>query len=314
MEKIVFLDRDTVIADFRKPEFEHEWIEFGNTAADETQERIKDSTLVITNKVRMTADILAQNPSIKLIAVAATGTDSVDVRYCRENGITVCNVKNYSVHSVPEHTFALILALRRNLIAYNGYTKNGGWSASPIFVGNQFPITELAGRTLGIIGYGSLGKAVGAIAKAFGMNVVIAERKNAENIREGYMDLNEVLSIADVVSLHCPLTDETRGMIGEAELNKMRSDAILINCGRGGLVDEKALADALRNGVIAGAGVDVLSAEPPANGNVLLDPEIPNLIVTPHNAWASREAMQLLADIVIDNLERFIRGEPQNLV
>ena len=314
MEKIVFLDRSTVKAEFRKPSFEHEWMDFPMTQPDEIIERLKGATMAITNKVALREATLEQLPKLKMIAVAATGTDCVDSKYCRQNNIVVSNVRDYSIHSVPEEVFSLMLALMRNLIAYHEDIKRGAWQKSNIFTILDHPIRELHGATLGIIGYGSLGKAVEKIARAFGMNILISERKSATELRDGRESFETVLRDSDVITLHCPLTAETVNLIGETELGLMKKSALLINCGRGGLVDEKALADALQKGEIAGAGFDVLTTEPPRGGNPLLDIKLPNLIITPHVAWASKEAMQTLADVLIDNLEAFVKGQPQNVV
>lgn len=314
MERIVFLDRDSVRANFRTPAFLHEWQDFPVTQAAEVVHRLSEATIAITNKVPLRKRDLEQLPNLKMIAVAATGTDCVDAGYCRERGITVSNVRSYSVHSVPEHVFALILALRRNLTAIDADVRAGKWQNSPIFCLLEHPIRELHGSTLGIVGYGALGRAVEKLALAFGMRVVISEHKSIQNVRSGRISFEEALSTSDILTLHCPLTNETRGLIGAAEFNKMKRGSFLINCARGGLVDEQALADALQNGLISGAGVDVLSTEPPRSGNPLLDIQLPNLIVTPHVAWASLEAMQILADNLIDNLEAFIKGAPQNVV
>lgn len=314
MEKIVFLDRSTVKAEFRQPSFDCEWKDYQVTQPDEAAERLKDATIAITNKVALREETLGQLPKLKMIAVAATGTDCVDSLYCRRKGIFVSNVRDYSIHSVPEEVFSLILALMRNLNAYHEDIKHGAWQKSEIFCILDHPIRELYGATLGIIGYGSLGKAVEKIAQGFGMKILISEHKNASKGRNGRYSFEKVLSESDVVTLHCPLNAETRNLIGENELGLMKKSALLINCGRGGLVDEKSLANALKNGEIAGAGFDVLTTEPPSDGNPLLDVQLPNLIVTPHIAWASAEAMQTLADRLIDNLEAFVNGQPQNVV
>lgn len=309
METIVFLDRETVRAEFRKPDFEHEWIDYPTTSPDQVLERLKDATIAVTNKVALRESTLAQLPKLKMIQVAATGMDCLDLDYCREKGITVANVKNYSVRSVPEHVFALILALRRNILQYRADVFAGKWQTSPIFCLLDYPILDLHSATLGIIGYGTLGKAVAEVARAFGMKVLIGEHKNAETVRKERVSFGEVLEKSDIVTLHCPLTDETRNMIGASELEKMKSSALLINCGRGGLVDEKALAEALKDQKIGGAGVDVLTQEPPKDGNPLLEIDQPNLIITPHIAWASVGAVEKLTDMLIDNLEAFVRGE-----
>jgi glycerate dehydrogenase len=314
MERIVFLDRESIRAEFRAPAFSHEWKDYPTTTPGDVIPRLQGSTIAITNKVQLKRKDLEHLPDLKMIAVAATGTDCVDTDYCRENGIVVSNVRNYSIRSVPEHVFTLILALRRNLFAYRADMLNGAWQKSETFCLLDHPMTELHNSTLGIIGYGTLGRSVAAIAKAFGMRVIIAEHRGAVSVRDGRSSFDDVLCNSDVLTLHCPLTDETRGLIGQAELTKFKPNALLINCGRGGLVDENALAEVLKNRSIGGAGVDVLSVEPPNAGNPLLDLSLSNLIVTPHIAWASEEAMQKLADILVDNLEAFVGGNPQNVV
>jgi glycerate dehydrogenase len=242
-----------------------------------------------------------------MIAVAATGMNNVDVDAARAQGIVVDNVRDYSVNAVPEHTFALILALRRNLLAYRADVEAGQWQLSPRFCLFDHPIRDLAGSRLGIIGYGVLGQAVARLGKAFGMDVVVATHNG--KVIPGAVALPELLSSSDIVSLHLPLTDATRGMIGAGELRSMRPGALLINTARGGLVDESALAQALQEGLI-GAGFDVLAKEPPDDDNPLLNLRLPNFILTPHCAWASKEAMQKLADILIDNIEKFALSAP----
>lgn len=311
---VVFLERNTFNVEFRRPVFEHEWIEFGETAPDEVVERLPHATIAICNKVALRAEALSQLPQLKLIAVAATGVDNVDVAYCHSHNIAVCNTRGYAVNSLPEHALMLMLALRRNLIAYRDDIVAGRWHKARQFCLLDHPIGDLKGSTLGIVGFGALGRAMARLGQAVGMNVIVAERKNAPAVREGRVTFDDLLRRSDVISLHCPLTEETKNLIGAAEIKHMKRDAILINTARGGLLDDEALLDALRSGVIAGAGIDVLRNEPPRDGNPLLDVDLPNLIVTPHNAWASRQAMQTLADQLIDNLEAFVRGEPRNLV
>jgi glycerate dehydrogenase len=308
---IVFLDRESVDANVRKPNFPHTYKEYESTwTPDEIVSRLKDATIAIINKVPMRADVLKQLPKLKLIAVAATGTDVVDKAYCKEHGITVVNIRNYAFNTVPEHVIALIFALRRNLLTYVKDVQDGVWNKSSQFCFLTHPIRDIAGSTLGIVGYGALGKSIGKRAEALGMKVL------AYDIfpQPGLTDFETILKESDIITLHTPLTPETKNMIGAAELKKMKPTSILINTARGGLVDEAALAEALHSGTIAGAGFDVLTVEPPKNGNVLLDASIPNLIVTPHVAWASKEAMQILADQLIDNIEAFVAGKPQNVV
>jgi len=306
-EIIVFLERNTFNVPFRKPAFDHEWSEFGETAAGEVVERLAPATIAICNKLPLRAETLSQLPQLKLIAVAATGVDNVDLAYCRSHNIAVCNTRGYAVNSLPEHALMLMLALRRNLIAYRNDVKAGRWHEAKQFCLLDHPIGDLRGATLGIVGFGTLGKSMAQVGRAIGMEVLVAVRDD----RAGF---EEVLRRSDVLSLHCPLTEETKNLIGAAELAQMKPDAILINTARGGLIDDHALIEALKNGRLAGAGIDVLRNEPPRDGNPLLEVDLPNLIVTPHNAWASRQAMQTLADQLVDNLEAFVRGSPQNLV
>jgi glycerate dehydrogenase len=236
---------------------------------------------------------------------------------CRARGIVVSNIRGYAVHTVPEHAIALMMALSRNLVAYRESVQAGRWQQSDQFCFFDHPIRDLHGATLAIIGSGSLGDGVARLAEAFGMTVLKVERKGAAACRPGYTAFADALASADIVSLHCPLNAETQGLIGAAELQAMKRTALLINTSRGGLVDEVALVQALKEGRIAGAGFDVLSKEPPKEGNPLLAPELlalPNFLLTPHVAWASRPAMQVLVDQLIDNIEAFTRGEPQNRV
>jgi glycerate dehydrogenase len=307
---VVFLDRETLDARMRTPTFPHSYREYAVTRHPEVVERLKDATIAIINKVPMDGETLRQLPKLRLIAVAATGTDMIDKDHCRAAGITVVNIRNYAVNTVPEHVFALIFALRRNLIAYREDVRRGVWQRAEQFCFFTHPIRDIAGSTLGIVGFGELGKSVARRAEAFGMRVLATD----VIAQPGLVDLPTILKQSDIITLHVPLTAQTRNMIGSEQLAMMRSDAILINTARGGLVDENALASALRDGVIAGAGFDVLTSEPPREGNVLLDLVLPNFILTPHIAWASREAMQALADQLIDNIEAFVAGRPQNVV
>lgn len=312
--RIVNLEGESVASSFRTPSIPHEWIEYPLTPPERVVERLRDAQVAIINKVRLTAEHLSQLPGLKLVAISATGTDNIDLAACRERGVVVSNVRGYAVHTVPEHAILLMLALRRSLLAYNGDVKNGLWAKSDNFCLFGHPVGDLHGATLGIFGRGSLGQGVARLAEAFGMRILWGEQRSAAEVREGYTGFDTVLREADVISLHCPLNEATRGMIGAAELAAMKRSAVLVNTARGGLVDEQALADALRGGVIAGAGVDVLSKEPPREGNPLLAPDIPNLLVTPHMAWASGAAMRAMTDQVVDNIEAFVAGAPRNRV
>ena len=312
--RIVFLDRSTLQARVRGPAFEHTWQEYPVTAVNELPERLRDATIAITNKVPLRAETLQRLRKLKMIAVAATGYDVIDTAYCKANGIAVANIRNYAVHTVPEHAFTLITALRRNLLAYCRDVENGRWQLVDQFCFFDHPIRDLYGATMGIIGEGVLGQGTAHIARGFGMKVLFADHAPPKAPGVIFTPLDQVLAESDVISLHLPLTNETRNMIGIDELRKMKRTAILINTARGGLVDEQALAQALKQGLIAGAGFDVLSKEPPKEGNPLLELRLPNFILTPHVAWASDDAMQFLADQLIDNIEAFVMGKPQNLV
>jgi glycerate dehydrogenase len=314
MQHVVFLDRSTLQAQVRRPSFEHSWQEYPVTAAGELAARLQAATIAITNKVPLRAATLRELPGLRLIAVAATGYDVVDVDYCRAHGIAIANIRNYAVHTVPEHTFALITALRRNLLAYRRDVEQGRWQQVDQFCFFDHPIRDLHGATLGIVGEGVLGQGTARIARAFGMRVLFADHEPPRAPGVEFTPFAEVLAQSDVISLHVPLTPATRNLIGLEQLRSMKRTAILINTARGGLVDEQALAQALREGLIAGAGFDVLTKEPPKEGNPLLELHQPNFILTPHVAWASDGAMQFLADQLIDNIEAFVRGQPQNLV
>lgn len=313
-QRIVFLDRASLIAEIRPPAFDHVWTDHAQTPPGEVVARVADADIVVVNKVKLTADVLGQAPGVKMIAVAATGTDNVDLAYCRAHGIIVSNIRGYAVETVPEHAFMLMLALRRNLLGWREDVRAGLWNRAEQFCLFTRPINDLAGSTLGLIGHGSLGQGMRRLGEAFGMRVLKAERRGAATVRPGYTRFEDVLEQADVISLHTPLTAETRHLIGAREFARMKCSAILINTARGNLVDEAALVDALTSGRIAGAGFDVLSVEPPRAGNPLLDLDLPNFIVTPHVAWSSREAMQTLADQLVDNIEAFVAGSPRNAV
>ena len=311
---IVVLDRDTLVNRPFDFDFPHTLSSYGTTEAHETLARIRGADIVITNKVVISAQAFAENPQLKLVAVTATGVNNVDVEAAKQNGTAVCNIRAYGNESVAEHAFMMMITLMRNLPAYQRDVAAGLWENSPFFCHLGAPMRDLNGKTLAIFGRGNIGKTLATYAQAFKMNVVFAEHKNAQSVRDGYVSFDEAIRSADVVSLNCPLTPQTANMIGEAELQQMKPGAILINCGRGGLVDEAALVAALKYGQIGGAGFDVLTQEPPRDGNPLLKARLPNLIVTPHIAWASQEAANRLFDILLDNINRFVAGNPQNLV
>lgn len=317
METIVFLDRATIPAHITipRPEVECQWHEYATTTAQQVIERLQTATIAITNKVILDAQILSQCPKLKMIAVAATGTNNVDLEYCRQHNITVSNIQGYATNSVPEHVLAMMFALKRNLVGYHQDIQAGVWQQQQQFCFFSHPITDIAGSTLGIIGKGSLGNAVATLAKALGMTVLFAERKGANECRAGYSPFEVVLQQADVLTLHCPLTEQSHNIIAREEFKLMKSSSILINAGRGGLVDEHALVEALQTQQIAGAGVDVFTQEPADNSNPLIaNAHLPNLILTPHVAWGSDSAIQTLAKQLINNIEQFVAGTPQNQV
>ena len=318
MDNAVFLDLASVCPDdLDLSGLEHsapQWAMHPLTSPADVRARIADATIIVTNKVVLDADALAAARGLKLVCVAATGTNNIDLAAAARYGVTVCNARDYGTASVVEHVFALILALRRRLLDYRQALAKGEWQASPHFCLLDYPMSELNGATLGVIGYGVLGQAVARVAEAFGMRVLVAQRPGGGERRQGRVPLPELLATADVVSLHCPLTDTTRGLIGEAELTLMKPTAILINTARGGIVDESALLQALEHGDIGAAGVDVLATEPPEGHPALLQADRPNLIVTPHVAWASRQARQRLLDQVAANIRAFRADRPINVV
>src|SRR5271154_4479622 len=312
--RVVFLDRASLKAKVRKPSFAVEYIEHDKTGPAEVVPRLAGAAVAIVNKVPMRAETLRRLPDLKMIAVAATGYDVIDVPYCKEHGIAVANIRNYAVHTVPEHAFMLILALRRNLLAYREDVESGVWNKSDQFCFFTHDIGDLHGSTLGVIGEGAIGQATAAIGRAFGMKVLFADHPPPKMEGVSFTPHEALLAQADVISLHCPLMPSTRNLIDLNAFKKMKRSALLINTARGGLVDESALIQALDEGLIAGAGFDVLTVEPPEDGNPLLRVRRPNFILTPHVAWASDGAMQFLADQLIDNIDAWAAGKPQHLV
>ncbi|MDQ2695322.1 MAG: 2-hydroxyacid dehydrogenase [Pseudomonadota bacterium] len=287
-----------------------------HAATDRRQagERIRDADVVISNKAPLEREALLAARRLKLICVAATGTNNVDLAAAAQQGITVCNARGYGTPAVVQHVFALMLALFTRLPDYRDAVRQGRWQQAEQFCLLDFPIRELAGKALGIVGYGELGQGVARIAEAFGMRVLLAGRPGSVEPQEQRIPLPALLPQVDVLTLHCPLTPATRGLIGAWELALMRRDAILINTARGGIVDEAALAAALRQGALGGAGVDVLTGEPPTGGNPLLAADIPNLIVTPHCAWGSRESRQRMVEQLAGNIRGFAAGRPLRVV
>ena len=315
---IVFLDRDTVAPQIivRRPAFAHSWQEYDRTRPDQVIDRLKDATIAIVNKVKIGADHLAKLPNLKLIAAAATGTDNYDLAACKTRGITVSNIRGYAVSAVPEHTFALMLAVMRAVGPYREDVKNGEWKKADQFCFFNHRINDLHGKRLCIFGGGSIGASVARIAEAFGMEAVFAARRGASDIKAGYVSFDEVLETADVLTFHMPLTPETRGLIGMDEFRRMKKKPLIVNTARGGIIADADLAEALQDGLIRGAGIDVMDAEPPADDDPLMAMlgTHPNLVITPHVAWASDEAMQTLCDQLIDNIENFVNGSPSNVV
>jgi glycerate dehydrogenase len=278
------------------------------SAAHEIDARIANADVVLTNKLEMHRARIAAASRLKLIVLAATGTNNVDLEAARERGVGVCNIRDYCTQSVVQHALGVLLLLTHRLREFGRAAVDGTWARSPQFTVLDFPIRELRGRTLGIVGHGVLGQAVARAAEAaLGMNVLVAQRAGGE-ATAGRVSLHELLSRSDVVSLHCPLTPATRGLIGAREFALMRRDAVIINTARGALIDLDALAVALRTGQIGGAAIDVLPQEPPVGGSPLFAPDIPNLIVTPHSAWAAREARQRAIDEMAENIADFRRG------
>ena len=315
--RIVFLDRETLSPEIKLAAFDfpHELVVFDRTSPPETPQRIRDADIVITNKVKITRDALAGAQRLRLVAVAATGTDVIDIKACEAKGVAVVNVRDYATHTVPEHTFALILALRRSLCGYRDSVRAGRWQESGQFCYFDYPIRDLAGSTLGIIGDGALGRAVAEIARGFQFKVLFSSYKGVPGMGPLYTPFEDLLKQSDVITLHCPLMPSTRNLIGAAEFAMMERRPLLINTARGGLVDENALVDALVAGQISGAAFDVTTSEPPPLDHPfsrIMD--LPNFILTPHVAWASREAMQSLADQLIESINLFRQGHPRHLV
>ncbi|GGA55619.1 glycerate dehydrogenase [Nitratireductor aestuarii] len=316
-QQIVFLDRETLPPEtcLKGLSFPHDLTLYGRTAPDQVAARIADADIVITNKVPVRGDAIGQAKRLKLIAVAATGYDNVDLAACTERGITVSNIRNYAGNTLPEHTFALILALRRSILPYHQSVARGEWQKSGQFCYFDYPVFNLAGATLGVIGDGTLGRAVAKLGEAFGMRVLFSAHKGRTGMGSLYTPFEEVLRQSDVITLHCPLKPATRNMIAAEEFALMERRPLLINTARGGLVDENALCDALERGQISGAGFDVVTKEPlPADHPFTRLMDRPNFILTPHIAWSSREAIQVLADQLIENIELFHKGTPRNVV
>lgn len=318
LTRIVFLDRETLSDSVKLPQvpFKHELQVYGRTAPDQVAERIADADIVISNKVALRREHMQAAPHLKMIALAATGSDNIDLDAAHERQIVVSNIRDYAVRSVPEHVFALIFALRRNICAYRQSVKEGRWQEAQQFCYFDYPIRDLAGSTMGVIGSGSLGQAVATVGRALGMKVIFAQRRGQTIVSnaDDRLPFEQVLEQADILSLHCPLTADTQNMLGMAEFERMAPRRpLLINTARGGLIDNQALEHALRQGWLGGAGIDVCTPEPPPADHTLMRLlDLPNYILTPHIGWASQEAMQALANQLIDNIAAFHRGQARH--
>lgn len=282
------------------------------TTPGQVVERIADAEVVLANKVRLDERVLDAAPKLRFIGLTATGVDNVDLDAAKARGIAVCNVREYCTQSVTEHVFGMLLTLTHSLHRFVAAVEDGAWQASSEFCLLDYPLRELSAMTMGIVGYGNLGRSVARTAKHFGMQVRIARRRGQPPADDGRLDFDELLAGCDVVSLHCPLNDETRGMIGARELGLMKRDALLINTARGALVDSAALAAALDEERLGGAAIDVLAKEPPVDGDPLLDCRSPRLLVTPHIAWGTREARQNSLDQLARAFDAFANGDEFN--
>lgn len=312
MEKIVFLDRDTMWAnmDLQRPDFPHQWIEYGKTTPEQVAERIGDADIAIINKSPITQDVLDQCPNLKMITIIATGFNVVDIEACTNRGVSVCNARGYAVNTVPELVMSMILALKKSLFSYAQDVADGKWQNAGQFCFLTHPVQDLAGLNMGIFGSGSLGGSVARLTEAFGMNVMYAEHKGQDTVRDGYTHFDHVIANADVISVHTPLTPQTQNMIALPEFEKMQKSPILINAGRGGLVNETDIVTALDKGYISGIGFDVLTTEPPNSDNPLLSiANRPNVLITPHVAWGSTQACATLWQQTIENLNQYIKGQ-----
>ena len=286
-----------------------EWQSYPQTKPSEIIERIQGAHVVICNKSPLSREVIEASPALKLILGTATGTNNIDLVAAKEHNITVCNCRGYGTEAVSQHALMLMLALAARLIDYNKAVAAGEWQNANNFCLMNYPIMELAGKTLGIIGYGELGQAVAKLAEAFGMKILIGQTPNRPQ-RDNAIALTELLPQVDILTLHCPLTEDTKNLLTEKELRSMKKDALLINTARGGIINEQDLANVLKSGHLGGAATDVLTVEPPKDGNPLLDPAIPRLIITPHCAWATKEAQQRIVEQVTENAKAFLAGKP----
>ena len=318
MTTITFLDRESFQQDIcvKQPSFQHEWIDFDSTASEDVIERSKGSDIIVTNKVVIDRATIEACPTIKHIAVAATGFNIIDIEACREHNISVSNIPSYATTTVPEHVLSCAITLQRKMLRYRQQVLNGAWQKSSRFCLFDQPLHDLKGATFGVVGFGSLGQSTAKLMHAIGMNVVYSSRTNKHCDFATQISFEDILSSADIISLHCPLTADTLDLIHSDELAKMQNHAILINTARGGIVNERALADAIKTEEIAGTACDVLCEEPPSDTSSPLFEiaDQDNVILTPHIGWASQEAMQTLSDQVISNIEGFHAGQTINIV
>lgn len=318
MDKIVLLDKSAVASSVTLPElkFDHQWIEYDYTEPSELVERAKGATIVITCGAPLRANELKELPDLKLICVAMTGTDHVDVDYCHKNGIDVCNVPAYSPATVAEHALGLLLALRRKIVAYHNLLKSNEWYGDDWYtkVFLDYSVNDVHSSRIGIIGTGKIGNAMGNMAAAIGMDVVYYNRGQIDK-EKSLVSFDELLETCDAISIHCPLNDTTRDIFTINEFKRMKKGSVIINAARGGIVNESDLAEALKSGLLAGAALDVVENEPLAPSEPLLSlMDLPNFIMTPHVAWSSQQAMQGLIDRAFDNMHEYCNGTPKNLV
>ena len=314
---IVHLDKDSIGPGIvmNRPSCAHRWTSHDHTAEAEIVTRLAAADVAIVNKIGLDSHIVSQLPGLRMIAVSATGYDRIDLEACRARGIVVSNIQGYAGDTVPEHAFALMLALRRGIKGYQADVEAGLWQQSRQFCLFTRPVSDLKGSTLGLIGSGAIGGAVGRIAEAFGMTVIKAARKGSDETPDGYVPFDDLIATSDIISLHCPLTPQTTRLIAAPEFARMKDSAILINTSRGGLVDEHDLVEALDTGTIAGAGFDVVGTEPPSPDHIFLrNLERPNFILTPHVGWSSIGARQMLWDQLVGHIDNFAKGAPSNNV
>ncbi len=315
--KAVFLDYATMGPDLDLTALRGQFGElelFDDTSDSEIGARIKDAEFVFTNKTRLTIELLSASKKLRFIGLTATGTDNIDLKAAREHGIAVANIRAYCTQSVVEHVMGTLLMISHSLNRYDASVKAGNWQEAGQFCMLNFPIRQLSGMTLGIVGHGALGQGVAAAARAFGMRVIVAARPGSTDVPTDRVAFDELLATSDVISLHCPLTDDTRNLFDETTIGRMQPGAILINTARGALVDASALVAALRSGHIGAAAIDVLAEEPPVDGNALLEYGGENLIITPHIAWATDRARQNAIDELAANAAAFVRGEERNRI